>query len=70
MDFSAIRLYPHPVSMIKLSALRYAASLSVHPAAAVPCGPSFSSSVFNQRCQTSSCRSDALIKASAVDALD
>eukprot|EP00959_Pyramimonas_sp_CCMP1952_P248834 5201578-Pyramimonas_sp.AAC.1 len=32
---SAMRLYPHPVSMIKLSAPGYAASLSVHPAAAV-----------------------------------
>eukprot|EP00959_Pyramimonas_sp_CCMP1952_P119760 2504131-Pyramimonas_sp.AAC.1 len=65
-----MRLYPHPVSTIKLSAPRYAASLSVHPAAAAPRGPSFPSSALNQRCQTSSCRSDALIRASTADALD
>eukprot|EP00959_Pyramimonas_sp_CCMP1952_P420110 8799553-Pyramimonas_sp.AAC.1 len=33
---SAMGLSPHPVSIRKLSAPRYAASLSAHPAAAVP----------------------------------
>eukprot|EP00959_Pyramimonas_sp_CCMP1952_P299028 6254815-Pyramimonas_sp.AAC.1 len=65
-----MRLYPHPVSIIKLSAPRCAASLSVHPAAAVPRGPSSPSSAPNQRCQTSHWRSDALIRASMADALD
>ena len=67
---SAMRLCPHPVSTIKLNGPRCAESESRRPTAALPCGaPSFRPSALIQRCQTSSCQSDARTKASAVAAL-